>query len=149
MKFTRNSASILWEDILVDPDVHKNFELFDNRFETIYNESFPVVTKTISSKRNGKPWLSSGLLTSIKNRNIMFKNVKIGYASEERYKIYKSKLVNLLKFAKIRYYTNLFNSFKTNTKKIWHAINNLTNKTTKHTRIENLVIKSLLTQVLL
>ena len=72
----------------------------------------------------------------------MFKNVKLGLTSENCYKIYKRKLVNLLKVAKSRYYTNLFNNFKTNTKKLWRVINSITNKSCRLTKVDNLIIKN-------
>ena len=108
----------------------------------MYNESFPITSKTVSSKRFEKPWLTTGLINSIRNKNKMFKNVKIGLISEEQYKIYKNKLVNLLKLAKKRYYIDLFNNFKTNTKKLWRAVNNLTNKSSRQSKIESLIVNN-------
>ena len=142
MKFTRKLAYIMWEEILIEPDVNKNFDLFYDNFEKVYNECFPIKSKTISSKRFEKPWLSTGLLNSIKNKNKMFKNFKLGLVSEERYKNYKTKLVNLLKVAKNRYYTNLFNSYKTNMKKLWRAVNTLTNRSTKQSKLESLIVNN-------
>ena len=141
-KFTRKLAYTLWEEILTDPDIHRNFELFINHFQNIYDECFPIATKIVSSKRIEKPWLSTGLFNSIKNKNRMFKNFKLGLTSEGTYKRYKNKLVNLLKVAKMRYYKNLFNSFKTNTKKLWQVINSITNKGTKHNKVDNLIVKN-------
>ena len=141
-KFERKIAYILWEELLNDPDVNKNFEIFYDTFEKTYNECFPIVSKTISSKRYEKPWLSSGLLTSIQNKNKMFKNFKIGQISENEYKSYKNRLVNLLKTAKKRYYINLFNNFKTNTRKLWHALNKLTGKNYRQSKIDNLIVNN-------
>ena len=141
-KFTRNLAFIIWEEILIDPDVNKNFDLFFDQFERVYNESFPIMTKTVSSKRFEKPWLTTGLINSIKNKNKMLKMVKLGFATEDRYKGYKNKLVNLLKIAKKKYYTNLFNSFKTNMKKLWRAVNSLTNKSSRQSKTDSLIVNN-------
>ena len=72
----------------------------------------------------------------------MFKNVKIGMTSGDQYKMYQNKLVNLLKLAKKRYYIDLFNNFKTNTKKLWRAVNNLTNKSSRQSKIESLIVNN-------
>ena len=140
--FLRKIAYIIWEELLVDPDVNKNFELFYNTFEKIYNECFPVVSKTISSKRYERPWLSMGLMTSIRNKNNMFKNFKIGLTSEDQYKSYKNRSVNLLKAAKSRYYLILFNNFKTNTRKLWHALNKLTGKSSRQSKLDSIIVNN-------
>ena len=61
-KFTRSLAYVTWEEILVDNDVDNNFDFVFNTFYKIYNDCFPVTTKTISNKRYLRPWMSSGLL---------------------------------------------------------------------------------------
>ena len=130
----------MWEELLVETDANKNFEIFFNQFEKLYNECFPITHKEVSLKRFERPWLSNGLITSIRNKNLMFKNVKIGLLCEQQYKAYKNKLVNLLKVAKKRYYIKLFNNYKSNTKKLWHAINNLTKNKTRHAKISNIIL---------
>ena len=139
-KFTRKLAYTLWEEILIDPDVNNNFDLFYSTFERLYNECFPIKTKIISAKRFQSPWLSSGLINSIKNKNKMFKKFKIGMISEQCYKTYKNRLLNILRMAKKNYYTQLFNNFRTNSRKLWQAINSLNGKNSSKTKIENLII---------
>ena len=139
-KFTRKLAYTMWEELLIESDADKNFEIFYSHFEKLYNECFPITHKDISSKRFERPWLSNGLITSIKNKNKMFKNLKLGFVDEQNYKAYKNKLVNLLKIAKKRYYVNLFNNYKSNTKKLWHAINSLTKNKTRHAKISNIIM---------
>ena len=70
----------------------------------------------------------------------MFKNFKLGLLSENEYKTYKNRLVYLLRTAKSRYYTNIFTSYRSNTKKLWNTINNLTKSKNKKPKINNLVI---------
>ena len=140
-KFTRKLAFTLWEELLTKNDANENFDIFYLQFEKMYNECFPITCKTISSKRIERPWLSNGLITSIKNKNKLFKNFKLGISSEQNYKTYKNKLVNLLKTAKKRYYLKLFNSYKSNTKKIWQAINSLTKTKSRQTKISNIFVR--------
>ena len=140
-KFTRKLALTLWEEILVEDDVDDNFGKFYSYFENMYNECFPVTTKRVPTKSLSKPWLSSGLKISIKTKNKMFKNLKLGLLTEQSYKSYKNRLTNLLKVAKKKYYTHLFTSFKTNTKKLWQAINQLTNSNSTKTNIPGLIVK--------
>ena len=140
LEFSRKLAYTLWEEILVEGDIDDNFNKFIERLRNMYNECFPVTTKRVSAKALDRPWLSSGLKTSIKNKNNMFKNVKLGLTSENSYRNYKNRLTSLLRAAKKKYYTYLFTSFKSNTKKLWQAINKLTNKSCTNTKINNLIV---------
>ena len=139
-KFTRSLAHILWEEILIEENIDKNFDTFLNLFTKIYNDCFPIATKTISNKRFTKPWMSSGLLTSVKMKNHMFKNFKLGLTCEAEYKLYKNRLVHLLRVSKKQYYTKLFSSYRTNTKKLWQTINSLTNNFNNKPKINKIVL---------
>ena len=141
-KFTRKLAYTMWEEILTNEDANTNFESFFVHFEKIYNECFPITSKTISEKRFRRPWLSSGLFVSIKNKNKLFKDFKTGAATANEYKTYKNKLSNLLKTAKRKYYVQLFSNFKSNTKKLWQAINELTNKKNRQSKIDNIIVNN-------
>ena len=67
-EFVRNIALVMWEEILMEPDVNSNFDNFFTIFERNYINCFPLKTKMISSRRIDKPWLSNGLITSIKKK---------------------------------------------------------------------------------
>ena len=142
IKFSRLLALTLWEELLIKHDVDENFNIFFNYFKNLYNKCFPVTSKNISSKLLDRPWLSSGLKTSIKNKNKMFKNSKLGLVQVEEYKNYKNRINNLLKLAKKRYYIHLFTSFKTNTKKLWQAVNRLTGKKGNSSKISNIIVNN-------
>ena len=71
--FTRALSNVTWEEILTHDDVNVNFNLFFNTFSTIYDQHFPCKTKQISSKRINNPWISTGILNSMKTKNKMYK----------------------------------------------------------------------------
>ena len=48
-----------------------------------------------------------------------------------KYKAYRNALNRTIKIAKINYYQNFLTRNKNNAKKIWEAINDLTNRKTK------------------
>ena len=85
--------------------------------------------KEIELKMN--PWLTNGLLKSIKIKTKYYKKFmktknKKHYA---KYKIYRDKINHLIRASKNIYYKNYFTQYKKNSKKIWDGINNiLTNK---------------------
>ena len=86
--------------------------------------------------------MSSGLVTSVKKKNDMFKNFRLGLISEEQFKSYRNRLVNLLRTAKNHYYTKLFTSYRSNTKKMWHTINTLTKNNCNRPKINKIIINN-------
>jgi hypothetical protein len=83
-------------------------------------------------KKPKKHWLTMGkMLVSIKNKNKMFKQLKVNaYRSlQQRYKKYENKLSNLLKMVEKRYYNNQLNINTNNLSKIWKTLNGAINRT--------------------
>ena len=44
--------------LLCEDDVNDNFDIFFSKLNEIYNESFPIITKTVSEKRLNTPWIN-------------------------------------------------------------------------------------------
>ena len=130
--FSDKLNSINWTNLFNTNNVNTNFALFLNKIKEIYNQSFPIKTKYISEKRVNNPWISQAVLNSIKLKNNLYKDFKIGNINENYYKIYRNILNKTIKNAKAQYYMNIFINFKNNTRKIWITINqlNYNNKTT-------------------
>ena len=124
--FTRDLAMIIWEDILISDDLNTNYDAFHMKIYQLYNKHFPIVTKTISHKQASHPWVTPYLISAINNKNISYKNYKLGHLSWEEYKVIRNSTQSIIKASKRSYYINLFNNFKSNTKKLWESLNKLT-----------------------
>ena len=125
--FTRGLCNLDWENLLsADVSVDQNFELFYNEFYNLYNRCFPVTSKLISNRRIKNPWITTGLLTSIKRKSTMYRDFKAGLIPELQYKSYKNRIDALTRKSKKEYYRNIFANYKNNTSKLWKTINNLT-----------------------
>ena len=132
-RFKRCLINISWENLLIDNnDIDTNFNIFIEKFSQLYDKHFPIKNKKISSKRMKTPWLTSGLLTSIKRKNNMFKELKLGRVSQQEYTVYRNKVNALLRLTKRKYYIDVFSSFRKSTKKQWQTINSLSNKTKRN-----------------
>jgi hypothetical protein len=96
----------------------------------IYNTSFPLRRVKAAKSKSNKPWISGGLLTSIRKKNKLYKKfLSIPTSSDENmYKKYKNKLNHLLRSAKRLYYEERFESTKTNIKTTWKTLNEIINK---------------------
>ena len=78
-------------------------------------------------KAKSKPWLSKGLLKSVKTKNKMF---QLCYKQHNvdlimKYKKYRNKLTKLTQIAKRMYYQNQLTSHKNNLSQRWKIINEI------------------------
>ena len=74
-----------------------------------------------------KPWITKGLLTSIKKKRQMFKFHFL--SGEERkklfYKVYSNKLTKLKTLSKKLYYTSKFDECQKDARKEWNIIRSM------------------------
>ena len=68
-QFTRALSGVHWEEILSHEFVETNYNVFHNKLNEIYNEHFQIKTKVITDKRKSSPWLSKGIMNSIRTKN--------------------------------------------------------------------------------
>ena len=77
-----------------------------------------------------KPWITKGLLKSIKTKCNLYKK-SLKYPSPlniTKYKKYKNKLIHLLKTSKRNFYDTKFDNAKSNLKETWKILNEIINK---------------------
>ena len=61
------------DEVLNIEDVDQAFLLFNDIVYKIYDESYPQVTKYVSSKNLDNPWITLGIKQSVKNKNKLYK----------------------------------------------------------------------------
>ena len=90
-------------------------------------------------KHKINPWITSGILQSIKHRDILYKQLKctnpesIDYGElEDKLKAFSSILQRSKRTAKIMYYQNQFEKYKSDIRKTWATINELITKKSKN-----------------
>lgn len=81
----------------------------------------------MSNYRLSKPWLSKGLLKSIRTKNKLYRQYLSNQSShyETRYKNYKNKLNHSLRIAKRIYYEKKIDASKSNAKATWRVVNEI------------------------
>ena len=125
--FKRELINVTWEELITeDKDVNENFDTFIGIFDRLYNKFFPVKVKNISCKRMSNPWITTGLLNSIRHKNFLYKQFKLGLISQVQYNSYRNRTTALIKLTKRNYYLKVFSNFKNSTRKLWQAANTLT-----------------------
>ena len=110
--------------------MHQQFDKFVNDFTEIVNTHAPLKRATRREKRLiSKPWLTKGLLKSIKSKNKIFSRLHKTYDGhlEAEFKTYRNTLNRAIKCAKQNYYKNYIELNKNSFDKIWKMIDEMVN----------------------
>ena len=118
-----------WDDVAGHSDPNSAYENLWSKYIASYNKCFPL--KKVKA-RNGylnKPWLSKGLLKSIKRKNILYKRYLCNPSPdrENQYKKYRNKLTCSFRAAKRIYYAKKLEECKSNMKSTWIILNEVIN----------------------
>ena len=133
-QFALKIGEVNWQEFLNEPTHNPNFNKFIAKLRLIYNRCFPVKTKLVSDSAKDSPWITKGIIKSSKTKFELYIKAKKGLISMEEYKIYKNRLLNLIRKSKKNYYYKFFSTYKNNIKKTWEKINTLIGSKNKHKR---------------
>ena len=90
-----------------------------------------VVPKQNEKKR--KPWITSGIVTSINIKNSLYRESLRNSEMQEAYNNYKKQLNKIIKEAKSRYYSVFVTNLKRgDSKRFWKITNEVLNRKTKN-----------------
>ena len=115
-----------------DPDY--SFNVFFDKLTSLIDKHVPskVMSKK-QAKTNQKPWITKGIKTSIYFRNKLFnlylraKDPDVKAELHGKYKLYRNKIVNLLRHSKVNHYKTYFLSNIRNARNTWKGIRELIN----------------------
>ena len=143
IKFNEMVQNTNWNFLLhglnnVNIMVIKLLDTLDN----YYNICFPLMTKTVSTKRLYKPWITNALHNSIKTKHDLFRQVKMNNYDLNAYKRYCNLLTLLLRTSKSSYFKAKFDECKQDLRKTWAIINNTINPGKKRSQILKLCINN-------
>ena len=124
-KFLENLQNVNWSHLNRYADSQQCYSSFVN------DNCFPYKKIKRSDRRFNKPWISLGLLKSIKKKNKLFKTSLSNPSNHTKvhYKRYKSKLNYSLWVPKRLYCDKKFEESKSNVKATWRLPNKVINKT--------------------
>ena len=123
-------------------------QLFHKHFMNAYNNHAPLnYLSKRASKTKQKPWLTKGILISIKIKRHLFKMYKNTHNKDyyTKYKVYRDLLNKLCRKSKKIHYT-LFIQNANNIKNTWKDINQILNRKRKLEHNFQLLINNVLTQ---
>ena len=103
---SNNSRISVWHS-----NVDSNFDSMtvkcdDSNLTTRFKACFPLKKAKRNNLMSKTPWISNGLLVSVRKKNKLYKKFvsKANSATSERYKAYRNKLNHLIRIAKRNYY---------------------------------------------
>jgi len=111
--------------------------------QSLYARCFPVNTKLISNKRLNKPWLTPGILKSIRTKSTYFKMFKAGVIDRQTNSRYRNKLTSLIRISKRNYYNKKCNDCGNDAKKMWSLINGLLSKRAGRKVAEKIIVNNI------
>ena len=139
--FTNQLTDYNWDSVYKAEDPEEAYKNFVDAYKEIDNNSFPI--RRISrnqAKLYSKPWITKGLLKSIKTKYNLYKKF-LSHPSplnDANYKKYKNKLNHQLKISKCNYYDKKFETAKGNLKETWKILNEVINKRKTRSKMPSL-----------
>ena len=148
--FIKEFESIKWNEVLNldSKDTNKSFNTFFRIFNNILDKHLPLekISKSQQKKGNRKPWISNGILASMKKRD-SFLNKSIKSKSDEQkkhfyseYKLYRNMIVKLCRKSKKDHYVNFFNDNVNNIKNTWKGVNSIISSSKSKSNSPNSII---------
>lgn len=129
-KIKEDLSSYEWENELSNLSTNNAFDLFHHKVQSSIDHHAPERMIHLKPKRINKPWISKNLANSIRKCRTLYKNSVIDPQTSSKYKDYSNTLKRAKRAAKLTYYNNLCNEFRSNSKRLWALINKQIKKTT-------------------
>ena len=120
--FLERLSLVRWTDVLESDDPDLAMNMFMQQIIDVYNNSFPLVTK---SKKGGcQPWLNDDLKSLISTKNKLYKKFKKrpSVFNEINFKTARSLTARRITEARKSYYQSLLHLHKGNLKHIWKVL---------------------------
>ena len=147
-KKLRKSLCNNWDDFFLDvesnmksihasltpqTDVNMSFHLLMTTLTGILNQHQPYYNLSKKQRKlKAHPWITNGILTSIKTRDKLFRKLcKINFSDvtlHTRYKKYRNFLTHVKELSKKLHYQNELSCNSGNSTKIWNTINHILGK---------------------
>ncbi len=124
-KFKQEISSTL---SLIPNDIN-SLKSFNNIFNNFTDTCFPI-RKLSKRKTLIQPWITKGILNSIKTKDKLHKDSKQGI-NILYYKTYRNRLEHVKRAAKKLYFSSEIDKYKACPKKMWQTIKSIINKDTK------------------
>ena len=133
-EFRNELNYIRWNDIFQNKNGAECTTALVNKVDELMDQMAPIrkLTKKEASLEKC-PWMTGGLLKSIKTRDMLHKKYTKEKDAEKRsylhakYKAFRNKTLTLIRQSKNNYYMSFFETNQTNIKNVWKEIRKIVN----------------------
>ena len=138
-EFDKALIEIDWKSLFHDKNCDEKVEIFLKHITCLLDKMAPF--KKLSKKEielKQKPWLTSGILKSMKTRDNLYKKFMLAKDPLRKqnllrdFKIKRNLITSLVRSSKSEYYKNYFSEHCKNAKKTWEGIRNIIKVSTKN-----------------
>ena len=112
-------------------NVNEKFDFVVTSMKSLADTHMPVRKYTRQYKLKLKPWITQGIISSIKHRDYLFRVYRRSnlLTDFETYKQFQYRLTHVKDLAKHKYYEEQFAQNSRNSKRTWKLINDIFGKT--------------------
>ena len=142
---TSHLNKMTWDSILDCDDAEMSFNIFYKTLRDLICKYTVNIPLNVSSRyKKIKPWITIGIVKSIRTRDklaIQVKREPLNGELHSKYRTYRNMLTRIIRNTKILYYSEKFSNNRNNPRKFWQTINEATdsqpNKISTVTEIVN------------
>uniref|UniRef100_A0A669C5X4 Reverse transcriptase domain-containing protein n=1 Tax=Oreochromis niloticus TaxID=8128 RepID=A0A669C5X4_ORENI len=123
-----------WNEVFANEDSSSAYDAFLSTVISLYEKHCPLMKITRKHHRSNKPWITKGIEDACKMKNNLYKRfIKLRTKDAEiKYKLYKNRLVNIIRTSKKEYYHTLLEQNRSNTQETWRILNSIIKKGSKN-----------------
>ena len=144
--FLLDLAALDLDADIVDNDGARSLDNLLSKINQLVDKYAPLTKLTRKEfKQTRKPWITRGILTSIKNKDKLYHkyiNTKDNITRANihtEYKTLKNQINDLIYYSKKDYYSKYFNQYSNDIKKVWRGIKGIINIKTKDQNSPNCI----------
>ena len=122
-----------WNQI-IQPSLNPSidyFKIFSDYLDKLYCKHFPIKIMHVSEKRFNNPWMTSHLKKLTVKKSDTYRKYLLGEISKNEKNIVRNQVNIAIRAAKNKYFNDVFEKNKNNSKKQWKIINNLMGRESK------------------
>ena len=133
-----------WLDVYEENDVNTAYDKFITKLKQYYDKNIPLVKINPGRNQSINPWITKGILNSIKNRNSLYKLYlrKPSVQNHDKYKQYRNKLTKIIRKSKTMYYTKELENAEGDINSTWKVINKIINKGKSKDKIDSITVNN-------
>ena len=129
-QFMNELAMFDWSNIYNNDDLNMQNTHFTTAVSKLIDKHFPLKTITMNYSTNRNPWITPGIIRSIKRKNKLYK-AKLKnptLKNTQNFRHYRNKLNHLIRFTKKNYYKSKLDKAQGDMRATWRIINEILNK---------------------